>query len=83
VTDSTWAILYLRKSRDKAELADPDLLHKHRRELLRLAAEAGHEVQPDRVFEEVGSGDTLRARPVCRAMLEAISRLPRGHGGAL
>ncbi len=83
MSDSLMAWIYLRKSRDKTELSDPSLLHKHRRELMRLTAEAGHEVRPDRIFEEVGSGDTLRARPICRALLEALARLPRGHGGAL
>src|SRR2546428_11255310 len=73
----------LRKSGNKAELADPDLLHKHRRELQRVAADAGHEVAPERIYEEIGSGERLRSRPICRALLDAINRLPRGHGGAL
>lgn len=81
--DSMLAWIYLRKSRDKAELADPDVLHKHRHELLRLAADAGHQVHADRIFEEIGSGERLRSRPRCRALLEALDQLPRGHGGAL
>jgi DNA invertase Pin-like site-specific DNA recombinase len=81
--DSPWAVIYLRKSRDKAELADPDLLHKHRRELLRRAAERGHDVAPERIFEEKGSGDTLRARPECRRMLALLDQRPRHAGGYL
>ena len=81
--DSTIAFVYLRKSRDKAELADPDLLHKHRRELLRLASQAGHSVAPERIFEEKGSGQTIRRRPACRSLLESMDRLPRAHGGFL
>src|SRR6266849_5953784 len=54
MADPAPSYIYLRKSRDKAELADPDMLHKHRRELLRLAADAGHQVAPERVYEEIG-----------------------------
>lgn len=81
--DSPWVGIYLRKSRDKADLADPDLLHKHRREMLRLSAARGHPVPPERIYEEQGSGDLLRVRPVCRRLLEDIARLPRGAGGCL
>lgn len=75
--------LYLRKSRDKAELADPDLLYKHRREGLRWAAGRGLTVPPDHIFEEKGSGQRLRSRPDCRRMLDLVSRLPRRAGGFL
>lgn len=81
--DSTFGLIYLRKSRDTAELADPDLLHKHRRELLRLATDAGYHVPAERIFEEQGSGQTIRLRPACRHLLEFLDRLPRGHGGGL
>lgn len=83
MTDSPFTALYLRLSRDKAELADPDLLHKHRRELLRLAAAQGQQVRPEHIFEEQGSGQTLRGRPAARALLTAIQALPRGAGGFL
>lgn len=82
-SDSTWAAVYLRKSRDKAELADPDLLHKHRRELLRLADARGHRIEPELIFEEKGSGDLLRSRPECQRLLEVIGQRRRGAGGYL
>jgi DNA invertase Pin-like site-specific DNA recombinase len=75
--------LYLRKSRDKAEAADPELLSKHRRELLRLAQANGDDVGADRIFEEVGSGEKIDRRPVFLSLLEEIERLPRGAGGRL
>jgi DNA invertase Pin-like site-specific DNA recombinase len=75
--------IYLRKSRDKAEAADPELLSKHKRELLRLAESKGDAVPPHRVFEEVGSGEKIDRRPVFLQLLEEIERLPRNAGGRL
>jgi DNA invertase Pin-like site-specific DNA recombinase len=80
---SPFRAIYLRKSRDKAEVADPELLSKHRRELLRLAQTHGDEVPTDRIFEEVGSGEKIDRRPVFLALLEEMERLPRNSTGRL
>ncbi len=79
VKESAW--VYLRKSRDKAEAADPDILNKHRREMLRLAAANGDD-RPQ-VFEEMGSGERIHRRPAFSKLLEMIEALPRDHGGRL
>jgi DNA invertase Pin-like site-specific DNA recombinase len=83
VNSSPWLAVYLRKSRDKSEAADPELLSKHRRELLRLAESKGDIIPPVRIFEEIGSGEKINRRPVFTALLEDLERLPRGHGGRL
>lgn len=83
MSDSAFVALYLRKSRDKAEVADPELLSKHKRELLRLAESRGDRIPPERIFEEVGSGEKIERRPVFLSLLQEVEALPRGAGGRL
>jgi DNA invertase Pin-like site-specific DNA recombinase len=83
MASSSWRAIYLRKSRDKAETNDPELLSKHRRELLRLAQANGDEVPTDRIFEEVGSGEKIDRRPVFLQLLEEMERLPYASTGRL
>jgi DNA invertase Pin-like site-specific DNA recombinase len=80
---SVFLAIYLRKSRDKTDIADPELLSKHRREMLRLAESRGDHIPPERIFEEVGSGERIRQRPVFRQVLEEIEQLPPRNTGRL
>jgi hypothetical protein len=73
--------VYLRRSRDEDH--DPEILSKHRSELLRLAAADGIEVRPENIHEEIGSADQIDSRPVFRALLAEWERLPPNTGGVL
>lgn len=75
--------MYLRKSRDKAEQADPDILAKHRAQLLHRAADLGIRVPSENVFEEIGSGEYITQRPAFRRLLAHWQRIPAGSSGGV
>ena len=72
---------YTRKSKALGDPDDPALLDNHRSLLARLALSDGRTLAEVRT--EVGSGETIRDRPVFSRLLEEIERLPRGSGGTL
>jgi hypothetical protein len=71
--------IYLRKSRDEEH--DPEILAKHRAELLRLAEHDGFSITADQIHEEIGSADHIESRPVFRNLLSLWERLPAGISG--
>jgi hypothetical protein len=75
-TPNVWMIL--RRSQEDPD--DPDILAKHRRLLLRLAAAYGVSVPAARIVEEIESGDTIAGRPRFSATLSEWERLPYGAG---
>lgn len=77
-------LAYLRKSRDPAELRDPDILSKHRNELQRLAAHDGRPLAAPNVYEEIGSGEHIASRPRFQAALAVLAeQAERGRRGGL
>lgn len=68
-------LAYLRKSR--AEKNDPDVLHKHRETIRHAARNAGHDLPPRHIHEEVGSGEYLHTRPVFLRLLHLLETVPR------
>lgn len=61
--------IYTRKSRALGDPDDPELMAHHKSALLRLAAARGITVAPEDVISEVGSGETIAARPGFAALL--------------
>jgi DNA invertase Pin-like site-specific DNA recombinase len=55
--------MYLRRSRHLGDPDDPELLAHHRAALLRLAEADGITIPPEFIIQEVGSGETIAARP--------------------
>jgi DNA invertase Pin-like site-specific DNA recombinase len=76
-----WIGAYTRRSRD--EQNDPTLLDNHKAILLRLAAQDGITLTPERLYTEIGSGESIEGRPVFRRLLEEWEQLPAGSGGVL
>ncbi len=64
---------YLRKSRDRREQTDPEVLARHRAILCNLLASNGDEAQ---FFEDVGSGERIASRPSFQRLLQALTALP-------
>jgi DNA invertase Pin-like site-specific DNA recombinase len=75
-----WA--YLRKSRALGDSDDPTLLGTHRDLLARLIAADGH-APPREYWEEIGSAESIEARPVFCRLLASIEALPANSGGTL
>jgi DNA invertase Pin-like site-specific DNA recombinase len=64
---------YLRKSRDRREQSDPEVLARHRAILCDLLFRNNHEAQ---WYEEVRSGESIAARPIFQQLLARIATLP-------
>lgn len=77
------AWIYLRKSRALGDPDDPELLLHHRAALERLAAREGITVPSHRVIQEIGSAETIAARPHFAALVSSWEELPRGSGGVV
>lgn len=75
--------MLLRKSRRPEELADPDILRKHRATLTRLAEDDGVEIPAENIVEEVISGEHLAARSDFTRLVERWERLPPRTGGRI
>lgn len=73
--------VYLRKSRDRREKEDPDVLQRHRTILLELARMDGRVLRAEFVYEEIKSGESIGARPEFQRLLAAIRALPDCRGG--
>lgn len=67
---------YLRKSRDRREKDDPEVLYRHRAILLQLQQSKGVVVPPEHQFEEVRSGESIQRRPEFQRLLKLIGGLP-------
>jgi DNA invertase Pin-like site-specific DNA recombinase len=67
---------YLRKSRDRRERDDPDVLSRHRAILLELQRSDGVELSPEHRFEEVGSSERITGRPAFQRLLALLKGLP-------
>lgn len=65
--------MYLRKSREEQGMSKEETLDKHRAALVAYAEKYGYTVQPEDVYEEVVSGESLFSRPRMLALLEAVS----------
>ena len=65
--------MYLRKSRAEEHMGLQETLARHRAELTAFAEKYGYLVQPEDVYEEVVSGESLFARPQMLRLLEAVT----------
>lgn len=66
-------LAYLRKSRDRREQADPEVLARHRAILCELLGRNGHEAA---WYEEIRSGESIGSRPAVQALLRAVEGIP-------
>lgn len=67
-------LMYLRKSRADADYSDAETLARHRRRLLDLCETLG--IKCSEIIEEVGSADSIAARP---GMLRLLSLIESGN----
>lgn len=75
--------VYGRKSRLAGDPDDLDVFAHQIRPLLRIAEKRGIAVAEAEVVVEVGSGETIAARPRFAAIIEELERLPADSGGYL
>lgn len=72
-------IIYLRKSRedmiDGRYASDEETLSRHEEQLQQWARNnLGHEIPPEDIYKEVGSGEKIKTRPVFREVLDLIEK---------
>lgn len=65
--------MYLRKSRAEEHMSLEDTLRRHKAALMAYAERYGYQVDPDDIYEEVVSGESLFARPQMLRLMEAVS----------
>lgn len=65
--------IYLRKSRMEQHLSREETLEKHRAALTAYADRYGYQVDPEDIYEEVVSGESLFTRPQMLRLLEAVT----------
>lgn len=65
--------MYLRKSRAEEHMSLEDTLRRHKAALTAYAERYGYQIEPEDVYEEVVSGESLFARPQMLRLLEAVS----------
>ena len=65
--------MYLRKSRTEEHMSLEDTLRRHKAALMAYAERYGYQVEPEDIYEEVVSGESLFARPQMLRLMEAVS----------
>lgn len=65
--------MYLRKSRAEEHMSLEDTLRRHKSDLTSYAERYGYQVDPDDIYEEVVSGESLFSRPQMLRLMEAVS----------
>ena len=65
--------MYLRKSRAEEHMSLEDTLRRHKAALMAYAERYGYQVEPEDIYEEVVSGESLFARPQMLRLMEAVS----------
>ena len=65
--------MYLRKSRAEEHMSLEDTLRRHKAALMAYAERYGYQVEPENIYEEVVSGESLFARPQMLRLMEAVS----------
>ncbi len=65
--------MYLRKSRAEEHMSLEETLSRHKAALLDYAKKYGYLVDPEDIYEEVVSGESLFARPQMLRLMEAVS----------
>lgn len=65
--------MYLRKSRAEEHMSLEETLSRHKAALLDYARKYGYLVDPEDIYEEVVSGESLFARPQMLRLMEAVS----------
>lgn len=67
------AAMYLRKSREEQGMSMEETLYKHHAALLTYADKYGYSVQPEDIYQEVISGESLFSRPKMLSLMEAVT----------
>lgn len=65
--------MYLRKSRAEEHMSLQEILQRHKATLTAYAERYGYLVEPEDIYEEVVSGESLFARPQMLRLMEAVS----------
>lgn len=65
--------MYLRKSRTEEHMSLEDTLRRHKAALLAYAERYGYQIEPEDIYEEVVSGESLFARPQMLRLMEAVA----------
>ena len=65
--------MYLRKSRAEEHMSLEETLARHKAALTEYAAKYGYLVEPEDIYEEVVSGESLFARPQMLRLMEAVA----------
>lgn len=65
--------MYLRKSRAEEHMSLEETLRRHKAALMAYAERYGYQVEPEDIYEEVVSGESLFARPQMLRLMEAVS----------
>lgn len=65
--------MYLRKSRAEEHMSLEETLRRHKAALMAYAERYGYQVDPEDIYEEVVSGESLFARPQMLRLMEAVS----------
>lgn len=65
--------MYLRKSRAEEHMNLEDTLRRHKAALTAYAERYGYQVEPEDIYEEVVSGESLFSRPQMLRLLESVS----------